>query len=66
MTSGFSAFELEEGALYEVIAAFEDFDGATHPAGDRWRYLSRNYFPYDAGLTLYVEREGNPATIRLQ
>jgi hypothetical protein len=66
MTPGFSAFELEEGALYEVIAPFEDFDGAVHPAGDRWRYRSRNYFPYDAGLTLYIEREGKPATLRLQ
>jgi hypothetical protein len=54
----FSAFELEPGAPYEVSTPFEDYDGGIHPAGESWRFLSHNYFPYDAGLTLYISSLG--------
>ena len=65
--AAFSAFELKAGVVYEVTTPFEDFDGVTYPAGDRWEFLSQNFFPYDAGLTLYVRRAGSgEGTIRLQ
>jgi len=66
MSASFNAFELVEGATYEVILPFVDFDGATHPIGERWRYLSKSFLPYDAGLTLFIEAEGNESSIRLQ
>ena len=62
----FSAFELKPNHVYRVIAPFRDFDGGLHPAGERWRYQSRNYFPYDAGMTLNVEGDGGLRSIRLQ
>ena len=62
----FSAFELEPGAIYEVTQPFDDFDGGTHPVGERWRFVSQNFFPYDAGLTLMVVFGDRPGSIRLQ
>lgn len=65
--SSFNAFELVEGQTYEVILPFVDFDGAGHPIGERWKYLSKSFLPYDAGLTLFIEREGGESSsIRLQ
>ena len=61
--STFSAFDLKTNHVYRVIAPFKDFDGVLHLAGERWRYQSRNYFPYDAGLSLNIEGEGG---LRLQ
>ena len=67
MSERFSAFELEPGATYEVITAFEDFDGTAYAPGLRLRSRSHNFFPYDAGLTLYMEKEdGGEITVRLQ
>ncbi len=65
MPSRFSAFTMEP-ASYRVIAEFTDFDGKVHPVGEAWRYLERNFFPYDAGLTLYIEQDDEKRSIRLQ
>ena len=62
----FSAFELKANRTYHIIAPFRDFDGVVHPIGERWRYESRNYFPYDAGLSLNIESESGLRSIRLQ
>ena len=65
-TFAFSAFELQANQVYRVVKSFKDVDGAVHPVGERWRYQSRNYFPYDAGLSLNVEGDGGLRSIRLQ
>ena len=65
MPARFNAFTMEPAA-YRVIRQFEDFDGGIHPVGETWRYLDRNFFPYDAGLTLYIEKDGQSRSIRLQ
>lgn len=62
----FSAFELKPGMRYRVTASFVDFDGQEHKAGESWVYQSRNFLPYEAGLTLYVSESGSMTNIRLQ
>ena len=62
----FSAFDLAPGMHYEVKVPFKDFDGQLHPVGERFRYESRNYLPYDAGMTLNVSDAGAMTSIRLQ
>lgn len=62
----FGAFSLVEGATYRVVQEFKDHSGIVHPVGETFRYLSKNFFPYDAGLTLFIEMDGKERTIRLQ
>ena len=49
-----------------MVAAFEDFDGITHAIGESWRFVSKNFVPYEDGLSLFVESEGRVVQIRLQ
>ncbi len=49
-----------------MVAAFVDYDGIPHPIGESWRFLAKNFLPYDDGLTLYVERDGREVPFRLQ
>jgi hypothetical protein len=62
----FTAVELVPGQTYTVITAFQDYDGMLHPAGERWRYVGRNFLPYEDGLTLFTETSDRPSQIRLQ
>jgi hypothetical protein len=62
----FAGSELIVGRDYRVITAFVDYDGVRHAVGDQWRYLGKNFVPYDDGLTLFIERDGKPSSIRLQ
>ena len=54
------------GQTYVVTAAFADYDGITHPVGERWRFVTHNFLPYEDGLSVLVERDGRNVTIRLQ
>ncbi|MES2445473.1 MAG: DUF3601 domain-containing protein [Pseudomonadota bacterium] len=45
---------LKPGRRYEVTAPFTDYDGDLHPAGERWRFLTHNFLPYEDGLSLFV------------
>ncbi|WP_420139277.1 DUF3601 domain-containing protein [Sphingomonas sp.] len=45
---------LMPGHSYEVAKAFRDYDGDLHPQGERWRYLTYSFLPYDDGLSLFV------------
>ena len=45
---------LEPGRRYQVVRAFVDYDGQTHPVGETWTYLRHNFVPYHDGLSLYV------------
>lgn len=49
---------LRPGRAYRVVRTFVDFDGVTHPEGERWTFLGSNYLPYDAGLSLFVSLDG--------
>jgi hypothetical protein len=57
---------LQPGAKYVVIEPFTDFDRAVHPTGETWTYLTKNFVPYDDGLSLFVEIDGAERQIRLQ
>jgi hypothetical protein len=62
----FAGSELIAGKTYRVSRAFNDYDGLPHTVGEQWRYVAQNFVPYDDGLTLYIERDGQSRTIRLQ
>jgi Domain of unknown function (DUF3601) len=62
----FTAMDLTPGKKYRVVAAFIDYDGIAHSIGESWRFLEKNFVPYDDGLTLYVERDGREVSFRLQ
>jgi hypothetical protein len=62
----FSAFELKAGSLYRVKVSFIDHEQCVHPVGESWRYESRNFIPYHAGLALNIVDPGGPRSIFLQ
>jgi len=62
----FTAADLTPGKTYRVVATFVDYDGIPHPIGESWRFLAKNFLPYDDGLTLYVERDRREVPFRLQ
>jgi hypothetical protein len=62
----FTAVDLIPGTTYRVIAAFEDYDGSIHPVGELWRFVGKNFLPYEDGLTLLIEQDGKQGSIRLQ
>ena len=62
----FSAFELKPGSLYRVKVSFIDHERRAHAVGESWRYESRDFVPYHAGLRLNVVDRGGPRGIYLQ
>jgi hypothetical protein len=62
----FSAFELIQGRVYQVITDFIDYDGLPHKVGESWRFIGKDFLPYDDGLTLYIERAGKNSALRMQ
>ncbi len=62
----FTAADLTPGKWYRVVTAFIDYDGISHPVGESWRFLAKDFLPYEDGLTLHVEREGRAELLRLQ
>lgn len=62
----FTAASLVPGQTYRVIKAFKDYDGIVHTAGERWRFVAKNFLPYEDGLTLLVEMNGQNVSLRLQ
>jgi len=51
---------------YRITQPFTDYDGSVHDIGESWVFVSKNFLPYDDGLTLYIETQGKPGTIRMQ
>ena len=66
MRSSFTASELIEGREYRIVREFRDFDGVVHRVGEQWIFRSKNFLPYDDGLSLFVEIDGKELHIRLQ
>ena len=62
----FTAADLVPGRAYRVIRAFEDYDGVQHSVGERWRFARKDFLPYEDGLTLPGEINGQALRIRLQ
>ena len=62
----FTASNLVSGRTYIVVQAFTDYDGILHSLGERWRFVEKNFLPYEDGLTLHIEKNGWAETIRLQ
>jgi hypothetical protein len=62
----FTAFELWPQARYRVVTAFVDYDSIEHEVGERWTFLRKAFLPYEDGLSLFVEQNGQEVHIRLQ
>jgi hypothetical protein len=62
----FSASGLSPGQSYRVIGAFKDYDGIIHPVGEYWRFVRKSFLPYEDGLTLFIETDGQARSFRLQ
>lgn len=62
----FLAANLIPGRTYRVKAPFEDYDGDIHPVGETWRFVQKHFLPYEDGLTLDIEQDGQQTSIRLQ
>jgi len=62
----YTAVELVPGTIYAVTTAFTDYDGIMHPVGETWRFLAKNFLPYEDGLTLQIEMKGRTIFLRLQ
>lgn len=62
----FTAFDLWPQAKYRVVTAFVDYDNVSHEVGERWTFLRKAFLPYEDGLSLFVEENGQEVHIRLQ
>ena len=62
----FTASNLVSGRTYIIVQTFADYDGIIHSPGESWRFVEKNFLPYDDGLTLHVEKNGRTETLRLQ
>ena len=62
----FTAADLVPGQTYRVITTFTDYDGIIHPIGEGWRFVGKNFLPYEDGLSLFVESNGQNVSFRLQ
>ena len=62
----FTAVDLVPGQTYHVVKEFIDYDGIPHPVGERWRFVGKDFLPYEDGLTLFVEKNGRTVPFRLQ
>jgi hypothetical protein len=51
---------------YMVVRAFRDFDGGEHSVGETWSFIGSSFLPYDDGLSLFVEIEGDRRQVRMQ
>ncbi len=60
----FTASELLPGQTYRVIAPFKDYDGIVHPIGESWRFVKKSFLPYEDGLSLFVEKDGQNLMVR--
>jgi hypothetical protein len=66
MPSPFTASTLIPGRTYRVILPFNDYDGQLHSPGETWRFTHKNFLPYEDGLTLFIEQNGQQHLLRLQ
>lgn len=62
----FTAAELVPGQAYRVLQAFTDYDRVTHPVGETWRFIEKSFLPYEDGLSLFIERNQQKTSFRLQ
>lgn len=62
----FTASDLTPGQTYRVIKPFQDYDATIHPVGERWRFVEKSFLPYEDGLSLFVELNGQTKMFRLQ
>lgn len=62
----FTAVDLTPQQAYLVIKEFKDFDGGIHRIGETWRFVEKTFLPYDDGLSLFVDKDGQRVQFRFQ
>lgn len=62
----FTASDLIQGKTYCVIKEFTDYHGNLHPVGESWQFMEKHFLPYDDGLTLRGQRDGQDVWVYLQ
>lgn len=62
----FTAADLVPGQTYQVIKTFADYDGTVHSVDESWRFVKKSFLPYEDGLSLFVERNEQKMSFRLQ
>ena len=48
---------LYSGDYVKVIKAFKDYDGFTHPIGEKWYFACVYFLPYEDGYTLFISKD---------
>ncbi len=51
---------------YVVVQPFRDFDGQEHRVGESWIFIGSSFLPYDDGLSLFADIDGQRRQIRMQ
>ncbi|MFN8381674.1 MAG: DUF3601 domain-containing protein [Anaerolineales bacterium] len=62
----FTASDLIPGKTYSVIKEFTDYYGNLHLIGESWQFMEKHFLPYDDGLTLRGQRDGQDIWVYLQ
>ena len=62
----FTASELVSDKKYCVIKNFTDYYGVSHPIGECWKFVEKHFLPYEDGLTLHCQKDGQDYSIHLQ
>ena len=62
----FTAVDLIPGKAYRVIKEFKDYNDILHPIGETWKFSDKNFLPYEDGLSLFVEKDGQRVQFRFQ
>lgn len=58
---------LVPGVRYRIENSFRDVDSKLLAAGEEWTFVGYDFFPYDAGYTLFAEsKHGTCVIMRLQ
>ena len=57
---------LRSGQAYEVTREFTDYDQHLHVVGETWTFIAQSFAPYDDGMLLEIQQQGQPAHFRLQ
>ena len=58
---------LVPGVRDRIANYFRDADCKLHSAGEEWTFVGYDFFPYDAGYTIFAEsKDGTYVVMRLQ
>ena len=57
---------LRPGQAYEVTRECIDYDHQLHVVGETWTFVAQSFTPYDDGLLLEAQQQGQLTHFRMQ